>query len=231
MKDGRPDDLGTFAAEQDAFTAALTTWAGKQADSLIRRAGAKDGAPPDFYSLWAESSPERQAQLAALIAGFGFRLAQIGAWAVLDLYNPGADGWDPGVMEGWLAAAAASAAAQYEQAGYDAAIVSATSPDGWQAGLKAGMSAWVSGAARRAVTSGTEARSFGGHDAAGASGLTYKVWHTGGTNPRASHKAMNGDRVELDDIFANGLRWPGDGHGRDSETANCNCHLTYEREG
>lgn len=233
MKSGRPEDLGTFAVERDALTGALTDWAGAQADALIARSGAKaegDGAgAPDLYALWGEGSPERQAKLSALIQGHTERLALLGAWGVLDVYNESADGWSADVMTGWLAAAAASHASQYEQAGYAAALSALTSPDGWQAGLKAAMAAWVVGAARRAVTAATEARSFGGHDAAGASGLVYKVWHTGGKNPRASHRALDGDRVELGDVFANGLRWPGDGHGKAAETSNCNCRLTYER--
>jgi hypothetical protein len=93
------------------------------------------------------------------------------------------------------------------------------------------MGAWVSAAATRATTAATEARSFGGHDAAGASGLTRKVWRTGGRNPRPSHKALDGESLALDDVFGNGLRWPGDGMGRVEETARCNCDLDYEREG
>ncbi|MFF2612683.1 phage portal protein [Kitasatospora sp. NPDC058046] len=228
-KSARPDGLGTFDAERDAFSAALTAWAERQAEGLLERAGsAKADAPPDFYSLWAESSPARQAQLAALIQAHGLRLAQIGAWSVLDLYNPDADGWSADVMDGWLAAAARSHAEQFEQAGYAAALSSLGAEDGWQTGLKTAMTGWVGRAAVRAVTSATEARSFGGHDAAGASGLTYKVWNTG-SKARSTHARLDGDKVLLDDVFGNGLRWPGDGRGEDAETANCNCRLTYER--
>jgi hypothetical protein len=80
------------------------------------------------------------------------------------------------------------------------------------------------------VTASTEARSFGGYDAAGASGLTRKVWRTGGANPRPSHRAQDGEQVALDDVFSNGLRWPGDGLGEAKEVANCNCRLDYATE-
>ena len=169
--------------------------------------------------------------MAAIIQAHGFRLAQIGAWSVLDVWNPGADGWSADVMEAWLAKAAASHAEQYEQAGHAAAVAAVAEPGDWQDNLRTGMSAWVSAAATRAVTASTEARSFGGHDAAGASGLTRKVWRTGGRNPRPSHKALDGEAVALDDVFGNGLRWPGDGLGDAKETARCNCSLDYEREG
>ncbi|MFD8318607.1 hypothetical protein [Kitasatospora purpeofusca] len=228
MKAARPEDLATFDAERDALAAALGAWAGGQADALIRAAGDEGDGAPDLFALWAESSPERRAQLAALIQAHTWRLAQLGAWTVLDQYNPDADGWAPEVMEGWLAAAAASHAAQYEQAGYTAAVGALAAPDGWKAGLTTAMAGWVTKAALRAVTASTEARSFGGHDAAGASGLTHKVWKTG-SRARSTHSRLDGDRVLLDDVFANGLRWPGDGRGSDAETANCNCRLTYER--
>ncbi|MBD3546829.1 hypothetical protein [Streptomyces sp. JV180] len=226
---GRPEDLGTFAAERDAYTTALTAWAQKQADALLSAAGAKADGPPDFYDLWAAQSPERQAQLAALMQGYGVRLAQIGAWDVLGLWNPEGDGWDPAVMEAWLAKAAESHAAQYEQAAYAAATSAVADEGDWRDNLQTGLASWVTAAAVRAVTAATEARSFGGHDAAGASGLTHKVWRTGGKNPRASHVRLGGDSVPLGTTFGNGLRWPGDSMGDAAETANCNCRLDYER--
>lgn len=161
---------------------------------------------------------------------YGFRLAQIGAWSVLGLWNPDADGWSADVMEAWLAKAAAGRAAAADQAAADTMAAAVRDDGDWRDNLRSGMSAWVSAAAMRAATHAAESRSFGGHDAAGASGLTVKVWRTGGTNPRPSHKALNGDRVALDDVFGNGCRWPGDGQADAAETANCNCDLEYDRE-
>ncbi|MFG3140767.1 hypothetical protein ACGFZA_31750 [Streptomyces sp. NPDC048211] len=229
MKAARPEDLGAFAAERDAYSAALTAWADRQADALLSAADAKADGPPDFYGLWAATSPERQVQLSALMQGYGFRLAQIGAWDVLDVYNPEADGWDAAVMEAWLAKAAESHATEYEQAAYTAATSAVADEGDWRDNLRAGLAHWVTNAAVRAVTSATEARSFGGHDAAGASGLTHKIWRTGGKNPRASHVRLGGDSVPLGTTFGNGLRWPGDANGDAAETANCNCRLDYER--
>lgn len=227
----RPEDLGDFAAERDAYSAALTGWAQRQADALLDRADAKaDGGPPDFYDLWAVSSPERQAALAALMLAHGLRLAAVGAWEVLALWNEGGEGWDPGVMEAWLAAAAASHAAQFEQAGYAAATSAVREEGDWRDLLRTGLATWVVRAATRAATAATEARGFGGHDAAGASGLTHKVWVLGGKKPRDSHVRLNGDRVPIGAVFANGLRWPGDSRGDPEETANCGCRLEYARE-
>lgn len=52
-----------------------------------------------------------------------------------------------------------------------------------------------------------------------------KTWNTGG-NPRASHAAMNGETVGIDDLFSNGMKWPGDVSGGADEVAGCNCGLT-----
>ncbi|MFE9920459.1 hypothetical protein ACFYQA_02395 [Streptomyces sp. NPDC005774] len=227
----RPEDLGTFEVERDAYTAALTDWAQRQADALLSVADAKADGPPDFYDLWAAQSPERQAQLAALMAGYGFRLAQIGAWSVLGVWNPDGGGWDPAVMEAWLAAAAASHAEQYEQAAYTAATAAVRDEGDWRDNLKEGLSSWVVAAGVHAATAATEARSFGSHDAAGASGLTHKVWRVSGKNPRTSHVRMDGEAVELGQTFSNRLRWPGDSNGDAEETANCGCRLDYTRGG
>lgn len=225
----RPEDLATFEVERDAYTTALTDWSQRQADALLSAAGAKADGPPDFYDLWAVQSPERQAQLAVLMQQYGFRLAQIGAWDVLGLWNPDGAGWDPAAMEAWLAKAAASHAVEYEEAGYAAATAAVAEDGDWRENLGAGMAVWVAHAATRAQTSATEARSFGSHDAAGASGLTQKVWRTGGRNPRASHKAQDGEQVAIDDVFSNGLRWPGDGEGEVKEVARCQCTLDYAK--
>lgn len=53
-----------------------------------------------------------------------------------------------------------------------------------------------------------------------------KVWVTG-PNPRATHAAMDGQRVPIDSTFSNGQDWPGSG-GSAEETAGCNCRVEVE---
>jgi HK97 family phage portal protein len=230
---GRPSSLGTFASERDALERTLTAFTERQADAFLATAGAKadtDGMP-DLLALWAAGSEDRLAQLQALLAHHGFRLAQVGAWDVLDVWNPEAENWSADVMLAWILAAAQTHAAQHEESGRGAvAKVQEEGGDGWREALQTAAVAWGTAASARAKTAATELRSFGGHDAAGASGLTKKVWVTGGTNPRASHKAQNGEQVDLDDVFSNGLRWPGDSGGETKELVNCNCTLDYAKE-
>lgn len=227
----RPEDLGDFDEERSAFQAALEKWTGRQADQLLAHEGAKADGVSDLLEWWDDGAEERLAALSALLVKHGYRIAQLGAWGVLDAFNPEAAGWDPDVMLPWLLAAAQTHAEQHLQAGRDAVEQAQQEPaDGRGDALRAAAGVWVSAASMRAGTAGAEARGFGSHDAAGASGLRKKVWRTGGKNPRASHKAQDGETVSLDDVFSNGLRWPGDGKGEAKETANCNCRLDYATE-
>lgn len=228
---GRPSEIGTFAAERKALEKSLGDFTERQADRLLVAADAKADGMPDLLELWAAGHDDRLAQLQALLADHGYRLAQVGAWEVLDQWNPEADGWSAEVMLAWVLAAAETHTDQHEEAGREAvAAVQEEGGDGWREALQSAAAAWGTAAAARALTASTELRSFGGHDAAGASGLTHKVWKTGGKNPRASHKAQDGERALLDDVFSNGLRWPGDGKGRTEELVNCNCTLDYAKE-
>jgi HK97 family phage portal protein len=224
-------DLGDFDEELEAFTGALERWTNRQSARLLSRAGAKADSPPDLLAWWDEGSEDRLAELQALLAEHGFRIAQLGAWGVLADFNPEAAGWDPEVMLPWLLAAAESHAAQHEQAGRDAVAAAQADPgEDWRAALEHAAGLWAVAASVRARTAATEARGFGSHDAAGVSGVTKKIWRTGGTNPRPSHRAQDGEAVSLDDVFSNGLRWPGDGKGEAKETANCKCRLDYAQE-
>jgi HK97 family phage portal protein len=231
-KSDRPDDLGDLVDERDAFAAALKEWTQKAADVFTAAAADKGGTdPPDLLALWDAGADDRKAQLQQLLVDHGYRLAQVGAWDVLDEWNPQADGWSAEVMLAWLLAAAETHADQHQAAGRDAvATVQESGGEKWRDDLDTAAAGWVTAAVGRAATAATEARSFGGHDAAGASGLTQKVWRTGGKNPRPSHKALNGEQVAIDDVFGNGLRWPGDGLGDANETARCNCSLDYAKE-
>ena len=50
----------------------------------------------------------------------------------------------------------------------------------------------------------------------------YKVWEAG-PNARASHAAMDGETVPIDELFSNGADWPGDDSLDADESCGCNC--------
>lgn len=226
-KDARPGGLGDIEAERAALETALVSYTERQAGQLLAAAGAKDGGLPDLLELWAQGREDRLAQLSALLAEHGYRLAQVGAWEVLEQHNPEASGWSAEVMLAWVLAAAQAHAELHEDAGREAvAAVQAGGGEDWRGQLQGAMERWGTAAAVRAVTAATELRSFGGHDAAKASGLVRKTWRTG-SKPRPEHSRMDGETVALGERFSNGLRWPGDSRGDSAQTANCNCELTY----
>lgn len=229
VKAGRPEELDDADAERERFAAELQALTRRHADVLLEDPPADaDGIP----AWWTRDRDVRVAQLQALIERHMVRMAQLGAWDVLEEFNPRAQGWSAEVMNGWLAAAALHHAELHDGAGQTAAVEAAVAPPppeegGLGAALALAAAVWVAAALTRSETAGTEAQSFGGHDAAGASGLGFKVWQTTSGNPRAQHAALDGEKVPLDGMFSNGLRWPGDSTGDADETANCRCLLTY----
>ncbi|MDD5059287.1 MAG: phage portal protein [Sideroxydans sp.] len=89
-------------------------------------------------------------------------------------------------------------------------------------------SAW---APAHATTEVTTAASFGTMEAAKQSPYTQKVWQVNSSNPRASHAAMNGETVAVNERFSNGLLYPGDPSGGSvDERAGCQCSVGFRRE-
>lgn len=74
-----------------------------------------------------------------------------------------------------------------------------------------------------------DATGFGSQEGARRSGAVKKMWvHNGSSHPRAEHAAMNGETVDMDDTFSNGMRWPHDwGGGGADDIVGCNCDIAY----
>jgi hypothetical protein len=68
---------------------------------------------------------------------------------------------------------------------------------------------------------------FGAHEGATAAGARLKQWQVNSSNPRDSHTALDGETVELSEVFSNGMRWPGDPAGGADEVANCQCSMVF----
>lgn len=68
------------------------------------------------------------------------------------------------------------------------------------------------------------AAGFGTIEAGRQTGAVKKTWVTNSSNPRASHAAMNGETVGIDEEFSNGMQWPGAGGDAD-EVAGCQCSV------
>ena len=74
-----------------------------------------------------------------------------------------------------------------------------------------------------------DATGFGSQEGARRSGAIRKMWvHNGSSHPRADHAAMDGETVDMDDTFSNGMRWPHDWGGGDADDiVGCNCDIAY----
>lgn len=53
-----------------------------------------------------------------------------------------------------------------------------------------------------------------------------KVWVVTSSDPRDTHAALNGVSVDVDGVFPNGARWPGDSVLPAEEAAQCRCEIT-----
>jgi hypothetical protein len=73
----------------------------------------------------------------------------------------------------------------------------------------------------------TTASSFGTQEAAKQGGLKHKTWQVNSDNPRREHALMNGETVGINDLFSNGMLWPGDPAGGAENNAHCMCSVVF----
>lgn len=91
-------------------------------------------------------------------------------------------------------------------------------------------------AIRNARTTVTSAQNKGRidmlHNAAEKGVVMRKGWSSAhDKRVRESHQHVDGEFVDMDDEFSNGLAYPGDPDGDPEEVYNCRCALIYEVEG
>lgn len=84
-------------------------------------------------------------------------------------------------------------------------------------------------AERIARTETTTAMNTATEVAAEETGIKYKKeWLSAGDgNERPSHMRLNGEQIQKNETFSNGLRYPGDPLGPASEVINCRCTQLY----
>lgn len=227
---------GAKAATPDAYVDRLDKMVERFAGDLGRAFRAQaarvtkvlgDGDSPGPLSEAFDSTREN-AEIAATILPHALAIAQHGAEVVLDAYNPDSEGFDPDKMLPWLLKASEGEAAAIN-AGTFAKIAEKVTEPGWAEAVAGAFAALaVGGANLWARSIATTSESFGATDAAKASGLTHKTWiHRSTKNPRAAHAAMNGQTVRIDEVFSNGMRWPGDPVGGADNNAECHCRVEY----
>ena len=156
------------------------------------------------------------------------KVAHASSDLVLKDWNPNLTGFAYAKQENWLAKAARSGALQFEKKMEQVYAEAVAEPETWKDALIGAytddedMDSWMRGGA-------TESASFGGEDAAKATGVTHKRWIVQSKNPRETHKAQNGMLVAAEDFFPNGQEYPGDWEGGAAEVLNCQCRLDWEK--
>jgi len=85
-------------------------------------------------------------------------------------------------------------------------------------------------AAQIATSRVTTASVFGAQEGARQGGVRRKTWQVNSSNPRDEHKALDGETVGIEQVFSNGMRWPGDPAGGADNNANCQCSVTFGRD-
>jgi HK97 family phage portal protein len=71
---------------------------------------------------------------------------------------------------------------------------------------------------------------FARHEGAQQAGALSKTWRTTSGNPRSSHAAMEGETVNIDDLFSNGANYPHDPDAGVDEVAGCECIVEFSTE-
>lgn len=94
----------------------------------------------------------------------------------------------------------------------------------------------VSSSIRTARTAATSAQNGGRYDSyleAEKMGLKFwKIWlATLDSHTRTSHALLDGERVEVEEKFSNGLKFPGDPDGDPGEVYNCRCSMITQLKG
>lgn len=216
--------------ERDQLVARLADHWAKQTEriaSMIDLEATEVGVAFDVAEVF--DVPGEAKALSPLLRAHMQQLAVTAANEILEVWNPLSEGWGPELIEGWITKAADTNAMRWCRSveNHLAAAVAEADP------LKK-ISTYLDGNGpvnTLGQSFATEAESFGRQDASKKSGLSTKTWRTRGGNVRAEHQKLNGQTVGIDDVFSNGLRWPGDFGGVNaSETAACHCTLDYGKD-
>lgn len=191
-----------------------------------RRAGHRKAAP-QLEEFWDDD--RWNGELAAELYRHNLSTATAAGRAALTAAGRDPDLYDQSRTHAWAAANAAGAAGSVNGATKRrlAELLDTGDPD-LLAAVSALFAGYVAQRAREtAQTRVTDLSGFGSQEAArqaGGGGST-KTWRVTSTAPRASHVAMNGETVGLDDRFSNGAKWPGDQVLNADEIAGCECVL------
>lgn len=211
------------ASEDDedvrAFEKELTAFFLRQKQVVLSNYGAKAGDTQFDADRWNR-------ELARLLAALGLAVSQKVGLRVVKSLNLA--GYDAGRTEEWMTAHASGVASGVNATTAAAVASVIASSEDAKADLTALFDNYAENRAPAIAKTEVSAMSgFGSVEAVEQNGraeIAKKKWVTG-TNPRETHKALDGQTVGVNELFSNGARWPGDSRLPDEERSNCNCEI------
>ena len=233
----KADRAAMRATAVKAMRTAVAAGFGRQAGAIRGAAKTWGSVDDDFdaadlaaglYSAadWGEDlAGELRKPTASIVDAFGRRIA--GA------------GFDVDKAKEWIAASVKAAADSMNSATADglaaalSSLLDGDKPDDMTAAMLDAVNAFTDEMTGARVDQAAETRAtfvsqFGEVEGATQKGLATKTW-VAGPNPRSSHAQMDGETVDVDDTFSNGMRWPCDISAGDyDEVAGCNCTLSFD---
>jgi HK97 family phage portal protein len=218
----RAPETVTARAEQ-----VLSAFFERQGRAIVSKVGAEKAAHRKAAVDEVFDEDRWNNELSADLLRLNLLIASAAGVAALEEIGVDPEGFDDALMVGWLAANAAGVATGINTTTKDALVTALRDLDPVGA-IKTLFEAFRGGRAKQIATDQTSAMSgFGTVEAVrqiGGENGAVKTWVTG-SNPRPSHRRMDGQTVGIDEVFSNGARWPGDSNLRPEERANCNCAL------
>lgn len=206
-------------SEQDDAAGVFAKFFARQRRALASKLGAKSA------DWWDQGRWDRELSGDLLAYALGVSVAV--AERVIDDLGEDPAGYDVGRTKNFLKKVTERIAGQVNQTTYLALEDALGEEDSGEAVTGVFDIAESSRAEKAGITLATTVASFATAEA-GKQVLgprAYKRWVVNSSNPRASHAAMNGEEVPIDEPFSNGLMWPGSFDGDVDEVAGCQCSI------
>lgn len=210
------------STHEDKYEQVLAAFFERQRKEVVPKLRSKQGQNPDW---WDQDRWDRE--LTEQLTALGIQTSRDVAHEVLrrSAFEP--DSYDVSRTESFIASVASRIASQMNSTtlGQIEQALESAEPDTELENVFD--IATESRARQAAATAVTTMSAFGTAEAAtqaGGPGST-KTWIVTSNNPRATHAAMNGETVSIDEKFSNGAQWPGDIALSVDEVAGCRCEV------
>lgn len=220
-----PDELAAFVAP---ISVAVAIFAERQRGSVLSKLGAGDTVAVAMRRNDLGRFPRWDQELTDTFGGYALEVAPVAAAPIAERFDVT---YDLDVATAWLVNNARIAAESYNDATY-AALEEVYAARALEPETDLTFAAVFDAAAGPRADAAAADRvgqvaNFARQDVAHQGGATTKTWITTSANARASHAAMSGETVNVDEAFSNGGLWPHDPNLPVGELAGCTCLVEF----